>query len=305
MADSRPTAGVIGLGDMGSGLARNLLAAGFPTVGFDLDATRLQRFVGAGGVAARSAREVAEKAEAVFVMVLNGDQARSVLLGAEGVAAGMRAGGSVIMTATIKPSEVRQLAADLGTRDLHLVDSPVTGGYAGAQNGTLTLMAAATAERLAAVRPFLEAVSNKVFHVGDKPGDGQVMKACLQALIGSVYTATFEAAVLAAKSGIPGQVLYDVFTNSAASSVVTNNGLKKILDRAFVGTGSHIATMYKDLTISLDHARDTGVPLFTAAAAMQLFQAGKTRFPDEDNWCVTKVLEEIVDAQVTWPRPEP
>ena len=128
---------------------------------------------------------------------------------------------------------------------------------------------------------------------------GQTVKACLQSLIGSVFTATFEASALAAKAGVPGQVLYDVFSTSGAGCGVANTALENIIDRKFEGTGSHIATMYKDLTIALDMARDLGVPLFTAATAMQLFQAGKTRHPDGDNWIVTRIMEDIVGAELT------
>ena len=79
---------------------------------------------------------------------------------------------------------------------------------------------------------------------------------------------------------------------------IANTALEKIIAGEFVGTGSHIATMYKDLTIALDMARELGVPLFTASTAMQLFQAGKTKHPEGDNWIVTRVLEEIVGAEL-------
>nr|WP_299617553.1 NAD-binding protein [Pelagibius sp.] len=127
---------------------------------------------------------------------------------------------------------------------------------------------------------------------------GQTVKACLQALIGGVFAATFEAAALAAKAGVSGQAFYDVVSTSSGGSVAANTALEKIIDRQFEGTGSHIATMYKDLTISLDMARELGVPLLTASIAMQLFQAGKTKYPDGDNWIVTRVLEEIVGAEL-------
>ncbi len=292
--------GVIGLGDMGSGLAKNLIANGYDTAGFDLSEKRMDALAAMGGHRTKSPAEAGDNAEAVFVMVLNGQQARSVIFGEKGLVTTMKPGSSIIMTATIKPSEAAGIAADLEKTGLRFVDSPVTGGYAGAQNGTLTIMVSAPKQSFDDHQKILSAVGKKIFHVGETAGMGQVMKACLQSLIGAIFTATFEAAVLAAKSGVSGKALFDVFTNSAAGSVVTNNALQKILDRAFVGTGSHIATMYKDLTISLDHARETGVPLFTAAAAMQLFQAGKTRFPEEDNWAVTKVIEDIVGARVTW-----
>ena len=124
------------------------------------------------------------------------------------------------------------------------------------------------------------------------------MKACLQSLIGSIFSATFEAAALAAKAGISGEVLFNVFSTSGASSGVSNTALENIIDRNFEGTGSHIATMHKDLTIVLDMAQDLGVPLHTASTAMQLFHAGKTKYPDGDNWVVTKVIEEIIGAEL-------
>jgi 3-hydroxyisobutyrate dehydrogenase-like beta-hydroxyacid dehydrogenase len=142
----------------------------------------------------------------------------------------------------------------------------------------------------------MEAVSSTIHRVGSEPGMGQTVKACLQSLIGSIFSATFEASVLAAKSGVDAEVLYDVISTSGAGCGVANTALAHIIDGKFEGTGSHINTMYKDLTIAMDLARDQGVPLFTASMAMQLFQAGKTRHPDGDNWVVTRVLEEISGA---------
>ncbi|MGV6875546.1 NAD(P)-dependent oxidoreductase [Pseudochelatococcus sp. B33] len=290
--------GVIGLGDMGSGLARNLIGAGFRTSGYDLRKDRLDALAAMGGTPAGSPAEVAEGADAVFVMVLNGAQAKTVIFGDDGLAARFKPGSTVIMTATIKPSEARDIGDSLAARGLRMIDSPVSGGFPGAQSGTLTMMAAAPADVLDEHQSLLQAVGKSIFHVGTEPGQGQTVKACLQGLIGSIFTATFEAVVLGAKSGVPAQVLYDVFNASGAGNSITRNALEKIMDRAFVGTGSHLGTMYKDLTITMDHAREFGVPMFTAGAAMQLFQAGITKFPGEDNWAVTKILEDIVGTTV-------
>lgn len=289
--------GVIGLGDMGSGLAKNLIAAGFETSGFDLSADRMAAFKDMGGIAANSTAQVGEGADAVFVMVMNGDQAKSVILG-DGLASTMAKGSVVLLTATINAAEARDIAAGLEGTGIDFIDTPVSGGFPGAQGGTLTLMAAGTPAAMERAKPAMQAVSQTIHHVGEDAGTGQIVKACLQSLIGSIFSATFEAAVLAAKAGVSGQVLYDVFSTSSAGSGITNNALEKIIDRQFEGTGSHINTMYKDLTISMDLARDLGVPLFTAATAMQLFQAGKTKHPDGDNWVVTRVAEDIVGAQL-------
>ncbi len=290
--------GVIGLGDMGSGLARNLIDNGFETTGFDLSEARLAAFVEMGGKPAASVREVGENADAVYVMVMNGDQAKAVILGEDGLNRSLKPGSAVIVTATIKASEARDIAKGLEGSGIELIDSPVSGGFPGAQSGTLTMMAAGSDEALEEFRPVMEAVSNTIHRVGDEAGMGQTVKACLQSLIGSIFTATFEASALAAKAGVKGQVLYDVFSTSGAGCGVTNTALSNIIDRRFVGTGSHIATMHKDLTIVMDMARELGVPLFTAATAMQLFQAGRTKHPEGDNWVVTRVMEDIVGAEL-------
>ena len=290
--------GVIGLGDMGSGLAKNLMANGFAVSGLDLDPARMQAFVAAGGTPADSAAEAGQGADAVFVMVMNGDQAKAVILG-DGLVSTMAKGSAVILSATIKTREAEEIGAAMADTGIHLIDSPVSGGFPGAQGGTLTMMAAASDQVMAEFRDVMEAVSGTIHHVGTAPGMGQTVKACLQSLIGSIFTATYEASVLAARAGVSGTVLHKVFSTSSAGNGITNGSLENIMDRKFEKTGSHINTMHKDLTISMDLARDLGVPLFTAATAMQLFQAGKTRHPDGDNQSVTLVAEEIVGARLT------
>ena len=292
------TIGIIGIGDMGSGIARNLLANGFAVIGRDIDPTRHKAFVDMGGQGAESTAEVAKAAQAVFVMVMKGAEAREVILGPEGLVAHMPKGGAVILSATVKPSEAREIGAAMEGTGIYLIDTPVSGGFPGAQAGTLTMMAAAPASVLDTFAPVMQAVSAHIHRVGTRPGDGQTVKACLQSLIGAQFSATFEAAALAAKAGVPGQVLLDVFSTSSAGCGVVNNALQKIIDRQFEGTGSHINTMHKDLTISMNLGEELGVPLHTAAAAMQIFHAGRTKYPRGDNWVCTRVIEDIVGAEL-------
>ncbi|MDA8586041.1 NAD(P)-dependent oxidoreductase [Rhodobacteraceae bacterium] len=289
--------GVIGIGDMGSGLAKNLLANGFQVSGIDLKPDRMSAFTGLGGIAASSPAEVGANADAVFVMVMTGDEAKQVIL-SDGLVSTMEKGGAVILSATIKPFEARDIGAALEGSGLHLIDTPVSGGFPGAQSGTLTMMAAAPPEILDTFAPVMEAVSANIHRVGTAPGDGQTVKACLQSLIGAQFSATFEAAALAAKAGVPGQVILDVFSTSSAGCGVVNNALEKIIDRQFEGTGSHINTMHKDLTISMGLGEELGVPLHTAGAAMQIFHAGRTKYPNGDNWICTRIMEDIVGAEL-------
>jgi len=290
--------GVIGIGDMGSGLALNLIKNGFTTTGYDLKSSRMRAFAEMGGVVAHSVAEVGSKSDAVFVMVMHGHEAKDVILGEQGLVATMPRGGTVILSATIKPSEAAEIGRAMQGCGIDLIDSPVSGGYPGAQGGTLTMMAAGSDAAMEIAMPVMQAVSKTIHRVGDKPGEGQVMKACLQSLIGAIFSATFEAASLAAKAGVKGETLLNVFSTSSAGCGVSNSALENIIDRQFEGTGSHINTMYKDLTISLDFAQQQGVPMHTAATAMQIFQAGKTKYPNGDNWVCTRVLEEITGAEL-------
>ncbi len=291
--------GLVGLGDMGSGMAGNLLRAGFNVHGYDRAPARLEWLEREGGHPAENAAAVGERSDAAFVMVLNGDQARDATLGAEGLAQGMQRGGVVLLSATIRPIEAEGIAADLREHGITLIDTPVSGGKHGADAGKLNLYPAGDPDAIDRVRPVLEAISKQIVVTGDRPGQGQVAKAALQALIGGVFAGVFEAAVFGSKAGLAGSTLERVFSNSDAGSPLVANAIQRVVDREFVGTGSNIATMYKDLCIVMDMAREVGAPLFSVAQAYGLFQAGITRFAGEDNWCVTKVLESLADTSVT------
>ncbi len=292
--------GVIGLGDMGIGLARNLVLAGFPVTGFDLRPERLEMLRDLGGSPAPTVAEVGQQADTVIVMVLNGRQVDQVVAGPGGLGESLSTGGTVIVSATIRPSEIRHVAEKLTGTGIQLLDAPVSGGKSGAESGTLTIMAAGPSKVLRQQRDVFEAIGKDVFHVGEQVGMGQTVKASLQALIGSTFTAIFESLVLGAKAGIPGKVLYEVFTSSGVRSPLLENCAKLIMDRQFKETGSHIGTMYKDLGITMDMARENGAAMFTTSAAYELFQAGISLFPDEDNWAITKFLEQIAGTEVTW-----
>ena len=292
--------GIVGLGDMGSGMVKNIMKNGFSLTGFDLSETRMTELKKAGGTAAANCREVAQNSDAIFVMVLNGNQVKQVVLGEGGLLEAAKSGTTIIISATIKPTEIRELVAPVAEKGINLLDTPVSGGKPGAQNGALTVMASGKTEVLEDNRAVLDAISKVIFHVGEEIGQGQTVKATLQAMIGTVFSAIFESMVLGAKAGVKGETLHKVFSASGINCGLYQNCSKLILDRKFKNTGSQIATMYKDLGISVDLARETGVPLFATAAAFQLFQSGISKFPDEDNWACVKVLEDIAGTEVKW-----
>jgi len=290
--------GIIGLGNMGIGMAKNLVKAGFPLSGFDLSEERKKMLSELGGTTVSSIAEVGENSDCVFVMVMNGAQVQSVVLGDGGLLETMQPGSCIVVTATIKPSEVRVLVDPAEKKGIKLIDSPVSGGKSGAEGGTLTLMAAAKKEVLDEHREVLDSVSKAVFHVGEFIGQGQVVKSALQALIGSSFAAIFEALVLGTKAGADPEILYEVFCSSGIGSNILKDCGALILDRKFENTGSHIGTMYKDLGISMAMAKESGCAMFTASSAFELFQTGISLFPEGDNWAIVKFLEQIAGTEV-------
>jgi 3-hydroxyisobutyrate dehydrogenase-like beta-hydroxyacid dehydrogenase len=285
---------------MGMGMARNIIKEGFPLVGYDLRDARLAELEEVGGTRATSCREVGESSDAVFVMVLNGDQVEQAIFGQDGLTEGLKPGATIIVSATIHPSEVKLLVTPLSEMGIHLIDTPVSGGKSGAEDGALTLMAAAKPEVLEENREVLDAVSKVVFHVGEEIGQGQTVKAALQALIGTTFAAIFESLVLGASAGVKGETMFEVFGSSGVSSPLFKGCSKLIMDRKFKDTGSQIATMYKDLGITMNMAKETGAAMFATAAAYELFRSGISLFPDEDNWSIVKLLEQIAGTEVTW-----
>jgi len=290
--------GVVGLGNMGIGLAKNLAKAGFPLSGFDLREERQKMLSELGGTPVASVSAVGENSDCVFVMVMNGTQVQSVVMGEGGLLETMHPGSCIIVTATINPSEIRVLVEPTAKKGIELIDSPVSGGKSGAEGGTLAMMAAAKPEVLEEHRGVLEAVGQNIFHVGESIGQGQVVKAALQALIGASFTAIFEALVLGTKAGADPEVLYNVFCASGVGSGLLKGCGALILDRKFEDTGSHIATMYKDLGITMALARESGCAMFTAASAYELFQTGMSLYPEGDNWAIVKFLEQIAGTEV-------
>jgi len=287
------TAAFIGLGDMGLHMAQNLLRAGFEVTGHDLSARRRNMFKAAGGRVAVSARDSATGADIAFIMVMNGAQVMEVIAGEDGLLRALKPGAVIVISATIERDEAKAAAEVAAAAGVLTVDAPVSGGLPGARDGLLTFMAAGVPAAIRKARPALRVLGKTIHVVGDSPGDGQTVKAALQAMLGSMFTAIFEAMTLGKKARISDAVLFDVLTTSIAASPMLENCAKLIVARRFKNTGSSIKTMHKDLGITANLAREVGAPLPVASAARELFQAGIASFPGEDNWCVVKVLERM------------
>ena len=229
-------------------------------------------------------------------MVLNVEQVKAALLTEDGLLAGLKPGSTVICTATIGRSQVMEVAELVTEKGFNIVDAPVSGGAPGAAAGTLTMMVSAPNNTFEASKPVLEAVGRDIYHVGEEVGMGQTVKSALAVLIGVTYAGIFEALTLAVKAGVAPETLRDVVSTSVVGNFLFTDTTQNI-GSEFKGQ-SNIGTMYKDLTLAKNMASDCGVPLFAASAAFELFQAGKAVNPDEDNWTIIKILENIAGIEI-------
>lgn len=263
--------GFVGLGAMGLPMARNLVKAGFEVAGFDLKAQALDALARAGGQRAKSAGEAARDADALVLMVVNAAQAEAVLFEG-GALDALGSDALVILMATCAPDAVSVLAERVARTGRRFVDAPVSGGIVGAQGGTLTIMAAAPPDVFAAAKPILEAFGDKLFHVGEKPGQGAMVKTVNQLLAGVHIAAAAEAFSLAAKAGLDGRILLEILSGSAASSwMLKDRGPRMLEDEPPVTSAVDI--FVKDLGLVLDAGRSTRAALPLAAAAHQMFLA--------------------------------
>ena len=261
----------VGLGAMGAPMARSLIAAGFAVRGYDANPAALDRFARNGGQPAASAADAARGTDALILMVVNAAQAEQVLFDG-GALDALAPGGTVVLMATCPPGAVRDLAERVRATGRALVDAPVSGGVAGAQAGTLTIMAATDPALFDRIRPVLRAMGDRIFHVGTQAGLGATVKVVNQLLCGVHLAVAAEGLSLAGKVGVDPQVILEILGGSAASSwMLRDRGPR--MAQADPQVTSAVDIFVKDLGIVLDAGREVGAALPLAAAAHQMFLA--------------------------------
>jgi putative dehydrogenase len=263
------TIGFIGLGAMGFGMAASLCRAGFAVTGYDLREEALERLIERGGARAATPAEAARGAQLLFVMVVNDAQVEAALFGEDGATAALARGATVVLSSTVPAGFVRDLAARLAERGLHLLDAPVSGGAVAAENGELTIMASGPPEAFAAADTALEACARTVHRLGEAPGIGSSVKAVNQLLAGIHVVAAAEGMAFGRALGADPKVLYEVIRNAAGGSWMFGNRVPHMLDDDYTPR-SACDIWVKDLGMVLGVARDLRMPLPLAAAAYQV-----------------------------------
>jgi L-threonate 2-dehydrogenase len=263
---------VIGLGTMGMGAALNLVRKGHQVSGCDVRDAAREELKAAGGAVIARADEVPADTEAVVVFVVNAAQTEQVLFGEQGCLARMGKGAVVMCCATVAPEAARVLGAKVEAAGFLMLDAPVSGGKVGAHAGTMTVMAAGSDAAFGKAQPVLDAISGKVWRLGEQPGVGSTVKMVNQLLAGVHIATAAEALALGIRAGADPRALFDVISSSAGSSWMWQNRVPHILDGDDAPL-SAVNIFVKDLGIVLDQARALTFPLPMASAAHQLFLA--------------------------------
>ncbi|QWK10259.1 MAG: NAD(P)-dependent oxidoreductase [Thermoflexus hugenholtzii] len=265
--------GFIGLGRMGTPMARRLLQAGHRLTVHNRTRSKAEALVAEGAQWADSPRAVAQASEVVFMMLADSQASEAVLTGPEGVLAGAREGLIVVDMSTIAPAVSRRLAEQAARQGVTMLDAPVSGSVGPATEGTLTIFVGGPREAFEAVRDLLGILGRDIHYVGEN-GMGCAVKLAVNLILGVSIQALGEAFALGARAGIPPARLWEILSDLAVISPSLRNKGGKIVQGDFAPSFA-LRLMEKDLGLIVEFGRQVGASTPLAAVAQQTFLAAR------------------------------
>jgi 2-hydroxy-3-oxopropionate reductase len=284
--------GFVGLGLMGTPMARRVLDAGYQLTVFNRTPEKARPLVEAGARQAASPAEVAAASDVTVTVVTDTPDVVEVVAGEHGLLAGARPGAAWIDMSTISPEATRELGARARERGLECLDAPVSGGPPGAAAGSLAIMVGGDRETFEACEPILRSMGSAITHMGEL-GAGQVTKACNQIVLAGYLLAISEGLVFGAKAGVdPARIRQALLGGYAQGRMLEVHG-ERMLRHAFE-PGFFVRLHNKDLHIVLEMARSLAVAAPVSALAAQHFNALVAEGDgDLDNSSMVKVYEQL------------
>ncbi len=289
--------GIIGIGHMGLPMSRNLIAAGYPVVAYDQRAEARERAAEAGAIAVESAAAVGRQCRTVITMLPDSDAVESVVRN-DGLAEAMAPGSTLIDMSTSVPERTKRLALWLAEREIGMLDAPVSGGVAGAERATLTIMVGGEQERFARYRPLFAALGKTIHYIGGH-GAGHTIKAINNMVSATTMAVTSEALTLAVKAGVDVETALAVLNSGTGRSWSSEYKFPTFVVNHAFNSGFSIGLMCKDVDIALSLGQKEGVPLFVAAAAQQLFHLAVGHgLTDHCHTTIATILEEMAGVRL-------
>ena len=292
--------GFVGVGKMGSRMAARLMEAGHRLTVYDIREDAMAPLIARGAGKASSSREVADVADIVFFSLPEPKDVQGEAIGRDGVIAGRRA-KILVDLSTTGPRTIGVIAEALALKGIEIVDAPVSGGVAGASKGTLAVMASGAAEPMQRVAPLLK-IFGRLFAVGDRPGQGQVMKLANNLLSATSLAITAEAMVMGVKAGLDPKLMIDVINSGTGRNSASETKFPiSILPRRFA-YGFATGLMEKDVSLCLDEAEALRVPMFVGQAVKSIWQLARDELgPESDYTEIIRCLERRAGVEVGSP----
>ncbi|MEN4920937.1 NAD(P)-dependent oxidoreductase [Achromobacter spanius] len=289
---------VVGLGQMGGRIAKRLLACGRIVGVHDADMQRMQALVDEGAVAYNALPSLAADHDVVLTVLPNAAVVRAVALGRDGLAAGLRPGSLVVDMTTSIPEVTREIEAALAKLGVHMMDAPVSGGVAKAEQGALTIMVGATERDLHRSTPILRDLASAIVHVGDV-GAGHVAKALNNLITATTLAITSEALAVGVKMGVDAQRLLDVINAGSGRSAASETKFpQQVLSRRFA-PGFSVDLMAKDVGVALDMSIQSGAPARVTHAVRTLWDlVAASGRGNMDHSAVALFIEEEVGVEI-------
>ncbi len=289
--------GFIGIGIMGSGMAHNILKAGYELTVWNRTASKTAPLAEAGAHVAASPADLAASSDVIFICVSDTADVEAVLFGENGVSAGVQSGSLVIDCSTISPAAICEFAARLRQQGVAMLDAPISGGSEGAARGTLSIMVGGEDADFERALPVLQAVGKQITHVGPS-GAGQTVKLMNQILVVGHALAMSEAFIFAAASGVDLDKALEAVKAGAAGSWMLSFRGPQILQRDW-RPGFTIDLQQKDLRLVLEAADHVGAPLPATAQIFQMYRTLQAQgLGGEGNHALIKALEHLAGYQV-------
>ncbi|MEN9538849.1 MAG: hypothetical protein RLZZ126_1084 [Pseudomonadota bacterium] len=287
--------GIVGVGNMGGGMARNLLARGWEVEVFDIDPVVVKKLEPFGAISREGISQLAISNRAIIIAVVTADQTRRVLFGADGaggLAAQLAAGSTVVLCPTMAPQDVESIAQALHAQAIHTIDAPMSGGPARAADGSMSLMVACPEPVYLRNAALIAALSSKVFRLGERVGDGARTKLVNNLLAGINLVGAAEVMVMAQTMGLDPARTLDVIGQSSGQSWIAEDRMRRAL-LADYAPRAHMTLLQKDTRLAVQAAEAAGFRGPLGAHAAEVFaQASRAGWAELDDAALFRFLSD-------------
>ncbi|WP_170964441.1 NAD(P)-dependent oxidoreductase [Natronomonas salsuginis] len=290
--------GFIGLGNMGGPMANHLLDAGHDLTVYDLDPDARTALADAGAEVGERPADVAAKSEVTFLSLPTPDAVRAVVLGDDGVASGIESGSVLVDTTTSTPGTTEDVAEELAERDVTVLGAPVSGGVSGAQDATLTTMVGGDRATYDACLELFSAYADDPYHVGDSPGDGNVVKLLNNYLSFLGMVGASEAVALGERAGLDPNTMVDIFSRSTGRNAAVEDKFPNQIIPGHYDLGFSLALMHKDIKLFSRFADESDAPVLLGDTVSNMIGYAKADLGGEAD------MSEVYKFMQRWIEPD-